>query len=133
MKLKTTLKRETRIKATIAFEVEFDTETGETEIVGDGRVVQHEEIRRRRALQHEEEPDQIDEDTYRELLTTGQIPIPKPGDSVMLNGKIHILDPQMESCLDEGESLENPENIMMFLGTEQVDESGFSRRRRRRR
>ncbi len=133
MKLRTTLNRETTIRATISFPVEFDTETGETEIVGDGRVVQHEEIRKRRMLQHQEDPEELDQDTYKELLTGAQIPIPKPGETVMLSGESYVLDPEYGERMDDDENKEDPENIVMFLERQSGRRHPHRRQLRRRR
>jgi len=131
MKLKTTLNSKTQIAATLAFPVEFDTETGETEIVGDGRVVSQEETRKRRDLQYEEDPETLDIETLQQLMEIGLIPILKPGETVMLSGVAHVFDVDELDLDDEPMSAEEVTECLV-PETKCENRLKTSRRRRRR-
>ena len=80
-----------------AFEVEFDTETGESEVVGQARALSSPDLIRRRQVIRTSDPDDLDVKALSKLLDQGKIPPPKLNEEVMLHGEPHVM---MEDVAD---------------------------------
>lgn len=90
----------------VAFEVEFDTETGEAEVVSSGRVVSHPESKSRREIVQSIDLDELDTEAYRTLLDQKCLPRPEEGDTVMLHGKAHHVDPELYEDVTDKDDLD---------------------------
>lgn len=127
-----------RIEVSVAYEVEFDTETGTAEVLGHGRVESFPETVRRRTLQSHFEPDEEDAQVLTKLIDDGLVQAPRPGETIMLSDEEKALDPESyKDCFDdEGELAENLTKgeavVDSLVGQESFARLGRRRRKRRR-
>ncbi|MCH9637774.1 MAG: hypothetical protein K0U16_07520 [Gammaproteobacteria bacterium] len=103
------------VEALVSYEVEFNTETGEAEVVSDGRVITSPDSMRRRQISESTDLDVLDESTYSKLLEDGVIAIPKNGDAVMLHGEKHVFSYDPDFADEENESPFTPEEVIENL------------------
>jgi hypothetical protein len=94
MKHKLKLKETMHLPVEVEFEVEFDTETGEAEVLGHGNVVASPDHVSRRRIQRIE-LEEIDRRALVVLLERG-LQVPNKGDEIMLHGEPHVLDDYFE-------------------------------------
>ena len=131
MKHRIQITRPLRVKVEYAFDVEFDTETGEAEIVSQGHAVSHPDTLRRRELMERTDFDDIDDGSLAKLIDEGAVERPGVHDTVMFHGEPHSL-----FLLQDEESDESDEEAVAALtGIQVVDAltSELVARRRRRR
>lgn len=95
-----------------SFEVEFDTETGEAEVVTDGRASSFPEHLRRRRVIRRSDPDYLDDQAYSQLLDDGVLQPPKEKEKVMLHGDEHVMT---DPFLDEDEDTPTGDEIVECL------------------
>lgn len=117
----------------VAYEAEFDTETGEARIVGTGSVASHPEHFTGRQIERAMEIGAVDFEAYRVLLENGTIPFPKDGDFIMIAGSRVQFENSRLPIDDDEEPV--ADDIVEALGQAVDDEQNgrsYDRSRRRR-
>lgn len=115
-----------------AFDVEYDTETGEAEIVSQGHAVSHPDTVRRRELLESTDFESVDDDALIKLIDEGKIERPGLHDTVMHSGRLHQLDPH-HLGIDEDVDPEDVANTPAAEIVEALIPTDRIRRQRRRR
>lgn len=85
------LKQTFHLPAEVEFSVEFNTETGEAEVIGDGVVVSSTDHLRRRQIMKRSDFDDLDAEAYAKLLDDGVVERPKDGDTIHLGGDVNVV------------------------------------------
>ena len=130
MKHKIQITKPLRVKVQYAFDVEYDTETGEAEIVSEGHAVSHPDTLRRRELRVRIDFDDVDDGAMAKLIDEGAIERPGMHDTVMFHGEPHSLF----MLQDDGSDESDEEAVAALPGIQIVDAltSELVVRRRRR-
>ena len=116
MKHRIQITKPLRVKVQYAFDVDYDTETGESEVVSEGHAVSNPDTLRRREVMVRIALEEIDDDALIKLIDNGKIERPGLVDTVMHHGEPHVLCvPILE--LDE----DDPEDLATLPGAVVVE------------
>ncbi len=88
-----------QIPVKFAFEVEFDTETGEAEVVSQARATSSPDLIRRRQVIRTSDPEDLDIKAFAKLLDQGTLQPPKLDEEVMLHGDPHVMMDDVDELL----------------------------------
>ena len=87
MKHRIQITKPLRVKVQYAFDVEYDTETGESDIVSEGHAVSNPDTLRRREILVRIALEEIDDDALIKLIDNGKIERPGLEDTVTAPGR----------------------------------------------
>ncbi len=125
MKHRIQITKPLRVKVQYAFYVEYDTETGEAEIVSEGHAVSHPDTLRRRELMVRIDFDDIDDDALIKLIDEGKIERPGIASTVMHHGRPHEFSIDLTALEldldDEGNFVIDPDDLAKITGGEVVE------------
>ena len=130
MKHRIGMTKEIMMPIAVAYEVEFDDETGEADVVSAGRVTQFRESLSRREIVEHMQMDQLDAEAYQRLVETEALPRPKEGDVVVLSRQKCMLSYD-EDLFDPNDATVEELVNHLFPAQEVPKSAGYKKRKRR--
>ena len=120
-----------RVSVEYAYDVEYDTETGEAEILSDGHAQSHPDTLSRRQLMRRIDFDDVDDGALVKLIDEGKIERPAVNETFMHRGKHHLINSNLLGLDFDDEGELDPEEIAKLSGEDIVGALVDADRRRR--